>query len=297
MVQLREIGSLWLLLTGGEVLLRPDFKKIYLAAKENGFLVSVFTNATLVTDDIVELFVAYPPFVTEVTMYGAVRETYEKVTRVPGSYANYMTGVRKLLDAGVPVKLKTMALTLNRHEIKMMAAQAQAMGCHFRFDPLVQKRLDDAKHTFPEKIRLSPREVVALEMEFPERVAEHREYCQRTAGMARSSEYLVPCGAGKYSLHINPAGRVFPCSMLLGMGISLKDKKLSDIWCDFVELGRKKKEFTLECDSCTLTSLCSQCPGWSWLEYGAYSPEVAYLCNIARHREKTFPFTPTKGNP
>jgi len=43
-------------LTGGEPLLRKDFGELYSHAKKNGMLVTVFSNGTLITDDIVSLF-------------------------------------------------------------------------------------------------------------------------------------------------------------------------------------------------------------------------------------------------
>jgi len=47
------------LLTGGEPLLRKDFLDIYLDLKRLGLLVSVFTNATLVSDEHVRVFKRY----------------------------------------------------------------------------------------------------------------------------------------------------------------------------------------------------------------------------------------------
>ena len=41
-----EAGTLNLLLTGGEVLIRPDFCEIYEAIAKMGFLLTVYTNAT-----------------------------------------------------------------------------------------------------------------------------------------------------------------------------------------------------------------------------------------------------------
>ena len=44
--QAAEAGTLNLLLTGGEVLIRPDFCEIYEAIAKMGFLLTVYTNAT-----------------------------------------------------------------------------------------------------------------------------------------------------------------------------------------------------------------------------------------------------------
>ena len=60
--QIAEAGCLWLLLTGGEPLIRPDFVDIYAYAKRKGFLITLFTNATLITPEIVDILVDLPPF-------------------------------------------------------------------------------------------------------------------------------------------------------------------------------------------------------------------------------------------
>ena len=54
--QLQEIGTLFILLTGGEPLLYPDFKELYIRLKEKGFILTINTNATLIDDETVRLF-------------------------------------------------------------------------------------------------------------------------------------------------------------------------------------------------------------------------------------------------
>jgi MoaA/NifB/PqqE/SkfB family radical SAM enzyme len=103
--ELKEMGCLWLLITGGEPLLRDGFSQVYLAAKRRGFIVTVFTNGILVDDEVTELFRQFPPFFIEITMYGATRETYEKVTRIQGSYDLYRRGLERLLKMDMPVQL------------------------------------------------------------------------------------------------------------------------------------------------------------------------------------------------
>jgi hypothetical protein len=49
--EIAEAGCLNLLLTGGEVLLRPDFKDLYVYILRRGIRVTIFTNGTLVTDE------------------------------------------------------------------------------------------------------------------------------------------------------------------------------------------------------------------------------------------------------
>ena len=138
-----SMGALWCLITGGEPLLRPDFGKIYLALKKTGLLVSVFTNATLITKEHIELFRHYPPRDIEVTVYGVTQETYECVTRKPGSFDAFMRGLDLLFNSGIKVRLKAMALRSNVAELPQIANFCmEHTKDYFRFDPFLHLRFD-----------------------------------------------------------------------------------------------------------------------------------------------------------
>lgn len=65
--QFVENGTIYLTITGGDPLLHPDFCAIYEYAIKRGLIVTVFTNASLLTLDMLKLFVKYPPRRVEVT--------------------------------------------------------------------------------------------------------------------------------------------------------------------------------------------------------------------------------------
>jgi MoaA/NifB/PqqE/SkfB family radical SAM enzyme len=115
--EITEAGCLWLLYTGGEIFARRDFLDIYTYAKEKGLLISLFTNGTLITPEIADHLVQWCPFSIEITLYGRTKETHEQITGIPGSYERCMRGIRLLMERGLPLKLKTVAITLNKHEI------------------------------------------------------------------------------------------------------------------------------------------------------------------------------------
>ncbi len=102
-----EAGCLYLLFTGGEPLLRPDFGAIYEHARRRGFFVTLFTNGTHLTEETADLLAAMPPLAVEVTLYGATRTTWERVTGVPGSYERSLAGIERLRRRGVRLRLKT----------------------------------------------------------------------------------------------------------------------------------------------------------------------------------------------
>lgn len=289
--ELASMGSLWLLITGGEPLLRKDFEEIYLHAKKKGFLVTLFTNGTLIDERTIKLLSKYPPFVVEVTLYGATEDTYEKVTRLKGSYGQCLRGIRELVAAGIKLKLKTMALTINRHEMEAMDKMAQELGCEFRFDPLIHKRIDNRKFSQPERYRISPEDVVRLDRMFPRRMEEYKKFCDRFIAQPLKSKKLYGCGAGVNSVQISPYGMVSGCSMMIRDSFSLKEQSFRWIWEEGIpSIINKKKDFILPCDDCRLINLCGQCPPWSILENGDVKKEVAFLCRIAKMKEEDFEF-------
>ena len=176
------LGSLWCLITGGEPLLRKDFADIYIALRRKGLLVSVFTNACLVTEEHVALFKKYPPRDIEVTMYGVTRETYEQVTRRPGSYAAFRRGLDLLISNGIKVRLKAMALRSNVHELPQIARFCRQYTMdYFRFDPQLHLRYDrnPGRNAEIRAERLSPAEIVAIEQADDERAGALQNDCDR----------------------------------------------------------------------------------------------------------------------
>ena len=75
-------GLLFLLLTGGEAMIRDDFMELYEALAQMGFRLVINTNGSLVTDEILDLFRRYPPGRVNVSMYGASEETYSRLCGV-----------------------------------------------------------------------------------------------------------------------------------------------------------------------------------------------------------------------
>src|SRR5688572_31811550 len=80
--ELSELGCLWLLFTGGEIFARHDFLDIYRYAKKRGFLITLFTNGTLITERIADELARIRPFTIEITLYGRTKATRSEERRV-----------------------------------------------------------------------------------------------------------------------------------------------------------------------------------------------------------------------
>ncbi len=291
-----SLGALWCLITGGEPLLREDFCDLYLALKRQGLLPSVFTNACLLTREHVKLFKKYPPRNLEVTVYGVTPETYERVTRRPGSFAAFRRGLDLLLDSGVKVSLKAMALRANAHELPEIARFCrQRTRDFFRFDPQLHLRYDGnaARNEEIRAQRLSPEEIVALEQADPERSRALKEDCDRL--LAPSSPHfpgdrLFRCGAGHLSFTVGYDGQFRLCVSLWHPHCTydLRRGSLRDAWDHLaprvLEMRSQEREFLEKCAACRLIDLCLWCPAHAHLETGRLDAWVEYFCRVAHAR-------------
>lgn len=293
-----SLGAFWCLLTGGEPLLRKDFFDIYLGLKKRGLLVSVFTNASLLRIEHIELFKKYPPRDIEVSVYGISRKSYEKVTRRPGSFAAFRRGLDMLIDNGIKARLKAMALRSNFHEFdRIIAFCRDVTKDYFRFDPLLHLRFDRDPEKNREIIaeRLSPDEIVALERSDPERFQSLKKYCDRliTPGSSHAKcNHLFHCGAGNGSFTISYGGLFRLCSSLWHPDCvyDLKKGNLADAWTNFIprvrDLRSERKEFLETCRVCPLVNLCLWCPAHAHLEVGRLDEAIEYFCRVAHAREE-----------
>ena len=282
--QVADAGCLFLLFTGGETLLRPDFYDIYRHACRNGLLVTVFTNGTMVTDRIIEAFDAYPPHSIEISLYGATAATYEAVTGVAGSFEKAMHGIYRLKDRGFRLKLKTVVLTINFDELEKIESIAVRLGVPFRFDAMISPRLDG--DPAPLKYRVLPREAVEKEFSDPNRARQLHDFFYR---MNRQKPLLdlYQCGAGRNMFHINPFGWVRPCLMVSCENRDLMAGSFRDVWhsSDFKQF-REKEKAPAKCRECDKKAVCGYCPGFFQLESGYEWASSEYLCEFGRERKE-----------
>lgn len=284
--EVADAGCLELLLTGGEVLVRPDFEEVYLHAQARGLLVIVFTNGTLVTERIADFLAAHKPLRVEVSLYGMTPETYERVTDVPGSYAKCMRGIELLLARDVPLKLKTMVLTWNMHELDAMRAYAADRGLAFRYDGFLNPRVDCGANRNGE-LQVDPEALLALDLADPERMASFKQFCERFVPRERVEprERVYNCGAGQTSFTVEPSGKLQLCQLSRRASFDLKKGSFDEGWnVVFPALREKKWQSNSVCRSCNLTSLCANCPGSAEMETGSIEGVIEGFCRATHLR-------------
>lgn len=292
-------GALWCLLTGGEPLLRDDFDKLYLGLKRKGLLVSIFTNATLITPAHVELFKNHPPRDIEVSVYGVTRPTYQSITGRRGSFAAFTQGVKRLLDNNLKVRFKAVAMQSNLHEFAKIAMYCRERTAdYFRFDPFLNLRLDGSreKNEAIAAERLTPEQIEVLEKSDPERFNALR-HCQSDRSQVvpgQEALRLLRCGAGEGHCYISHSGMLYLCGFLRqrNCAYDLKRGSLAQACRAFIPAVKQMQTtdpvFRTHCGSCDMISLCAWCPALAELETGRLDRPVPYFCSVARQRRESF---------
>jgi radical SAM protein with 4Fe4S-binding SPASM domain len=241
----------------------------------------------MITPRVADFLAEWLPFSVEITLYGHTKETYEKVTGIPGSHARCRFGIELLLERGIPIKLKTMVLKLNQHELWDMKTFAENLKLDFRYDGIINPGIEDSKS--PLSMRLPPEDFVQLERIDEARSQRLLRMYNERAGIKDESRMLYRCLAGINGFHIDPYGMLSLCMLERKPGYDLRNGSFHDGWNIAIpRLREKQYENGFRCIQCDLRLTCSQCPAMSQLENKDPSVPVEYVCQVTKLRAKTF---------
>lgn len=286
--KLADAGVVFLLLTGGEIFTRPDFREIYLYAKQLGLILALYSNATLIDEDTVAFLKQYPPRIIEVTIYGHTEETYEAVTGVKGSFKRFRRGVKLMTEAGLNVALKTIVLKTNKHEFTQIRDWVESQGIRFRYDTTINPKIDRNRDPLLE--RLSPREVVEIEKldaKSQERIAYFRENIQTVMGKP-DREDLFRCGSGIRTFHVDPTGMMHPCMLWRVNPYNLLENDLDENWRKHITAYRSQRHENSGCSGCSNRGACNTCPAQALLEMNDPTRNLPFHCEVAQERRSAF---------
>jgi radical SAM protein with 4Fe4S-binding SPASM domain len=285
--ELVEMGCFWILYTGGEIFARKDFLEIYTYAKKKGFLITLFTNGTIINEQIADYLKEWPPFAIEITLYGRTRETYEALTMIPGSYDRCLRGIRLLQERGLPLALKTVATSINKHEVIAMRRFAEEeLGVQFKMDGQINPRID-CSHS-PLAVRLTAEELVALDMAAPKAASEYLRLAKKdleNPPNMSASDTLYFCGGGVGGFALNPYGELGICVISQQETFGVRGASVREVWeGSLLELRHRKRTQLTKCTHCQIQSLCGMCPANGELENGDRESPVEFLCHTAHLR-------------
>jgi radical SAM protein with 4Fe4S-binding SPASM domain len=284
--------------TGGEPLLREDFRDVYLFARKQGLKVSLSTNATLITPTLVELFKRIPPLEKIlITVYGMKKKSYEAVTKKTGSFESAWRGINLLLDGKIPFEVRGALLPANKDEIDEFESWAETVPWMDGLPPYamflnLRCRREETKNRLIRGLRINPEEGVKFLMRRKDTyVKAIKEFSSKF--MHPPGDRIFSCGSGLGLACVDAYGYLYPCLMLkhpdcaydLNQG-SLRDA-LEEFFPKLRRIKSNNSQYLVRCANCFLKGLCEQCPAKSCSEYGNLDTPVEYLCDIA-HAQARF---------
>ena len=267
--QMAECGCLWLLITGGEPLLRRDFNDVYRHAKELGMIITIFTNATHLTEELADVFVTYPPFLVEATLHGATEETFNAITGIRSSFQQFKRGIELMRQYKIPFHLKMIVMRRNLHEVEVAKEFALAAGAgDFRFDPMINADLLHSRKA--NNLRITMDEAITLNLLEPYKSRWLRIFqsaLDKRTTLPSSNGLLFPCRAGKCSFTVSADGNLLPCILMRIPAYNLHDISFAEAWKRLNRhTGGARMEKDNPCLACP-TQTCSKCPAWGYLEH------------------------------
>lgn len=218
--ELRQLGTLTVILTGGEPLARSDFFEIATAARARAFALVVFTNGALVDDEAAERLACLEPLAVELTLHGVSAATHDRATGTPGSHAVLQAAIKRLLARKLRLRLKTPVTTSNLGEIQAMADFVAGLGIPYQLDPTISGRQGSGD-------RAEPYWLSAEGLEAMYRLTAER------GCLPRANRVLggVNCGLGRSTLAISPEGEVYPCLQWRERSLgNVRAQRLSELW-------------------------------------------------------------------
>lgn len=261
-----DAGMVYLLLTGGEPLLRPDFEQIYSGLAKLGIIMMINTNGTLIDERIVRCLKQNPPERVNITVYGASEETYQKVCGNAAGYERALRGICMLKEANIPVCINTTYTRHNAADMEGIVAFAKEHSVPIRmasylFPPIrCGREANESCYLLPEEYgRLGAAfDAVTMETEQKQRRAEVLARVRACAPVPSNEGKAASCMAGRGAFWVTWDGHVLPCGMLPDLGKSLKDESFGDIWAGFTSVMDEQR-LPVKCSGCPKKILCPVC--------------------------------------
>lgn len=291
--ELKKMGTLFILLTGGEPLLYPYFKELYKELKNMGFILTINTNGTCIDENIVQIFKERPPRRINVTLYGASSETYEKLCHRAGGFNQCMDGLMLLKKCGIDTKLNITVVNDNVDDFEKILVIGDKLGVPIEVNSYMFPCSRTIRsHTCAFDARLSAEKggyIEALSLK-------HRKgkYFYETISallseikMAKPSNNPVElsCRAGRSSVWINWQGIMTPCVMMEYPAANLNSLPTQKAWTEIVKMSSLLSSHE-DCYGCTLRDFCQVCYASAYLEKLHYGT-LNYICRFTKSELQT----------
>jgi MoaA/NifB/PqqE/SkfB family radical SAM enzyme len=282
-LELRDIGCLYLTLTGGEIFLRNDIFEVISFARNLGFCVTLFTNGTLLDEEKIKTLKKLNIYELHISLYSLNEEEHNSVTGDKRSFRKTMKAIHLAVKNKLPLVIKTPLLKNNFPNYKGIVKFAKRLGVRYILDPLITPK---SNHDLaPQKYRISVDNLIKF---YSDGEIFVKEYLK-----ANNNKENFICSAGRNLISISSNGLVYPCLQFPVVLGDLKKSKLKDILSDKNNLIRKLRNIQPERDfycykMCSYREFCLRCIGIVYLENRSIYSSTSSCCQLARVRKEVY---------
>lgn len=281
--ELRDMGCMSVLLTGGEPTLHPDFLKIAEYAREKRFLVDIYTNGLSLDDGLLDRLIALKPNSISFSFYGGTAAVHDRITGIPGSFERSLRTMMMCRCAGIDTYIKTVVMKQNAEAFEELLKLGKRLGVRI-LSSLSVIPTHGGRSADPFRLMELEAYRRALELEY--------RYGMTEAGRETGERPEEICTSGRSTLSIDPFGYVHPCNASPVRLGNIRDTSLSELWESSGVLreirGLRFNDISKACAACPHKPWCAVCVGAAVKENGRLAP-CGDSCLIAQanHLEYT----------
>lgn len=254
-----ENGLTFATLSGGECLLRADFKELYLSLYNKGISVRINTNGSLISNEMIAFFKQYPPEDIQISLYGTSEEEYKATTKTE-QFHHVINAIKELKKANIFVKL---AITPSAESKPFVTNIIK-----FAIDNQYEYSLSE--YLLPVRDEAVSKQEIIMPADICGYLSFAREYkgiqSERIPLTAlplpgcggNNIEQKSHCLAGRCLAMIDAKGIMHPCVALTDIAVSVLEYDYSEAWkiiCDSMD----RLSFPEQCGSCAYKNVCKPC--------------------------------------
>ncbi len=286
--QAKKAGTVFLLLTGGEPTVHPDFVKIYERLSEMGFYMSMNSNGRLLEGDLLELFKRKPPERLNITLYAIDNDGYRKQCGVP-AYDQVVRNIRALREAGIFVRVNLTITPANQEEMAELVAKGKELGAVILGTTYIWPQIRVNEAAVGASFRPSAEEAGRAMAVYDSLRMPHEDFLIRARQLAAGIPQKSPsaedcaigmpmlCRAGRATYWIDWQGNMTACALMPIPSVSVLSGGFNEAW---QQLHRDISEIRLppECASCEYRRICNPCAAKCYTETGSFHQKPDYVC-------------------
>ena len=279
---LRKNGCMFLSFTGGEILSVSSFSEIYESAYDMGFKISLVTNGSLISPEIINLLSNKKPEKVHITLYGMSESTYMTFCGNKNALHKVLDNIRFLRKAEINTIVMYLTNTVNWRELVDAYSFALANGC--KFYQFYRFRACTNGDCAPQSFQLNPETLVSIQPEKEYEILKSKTL----SNMQQWKEGYKRCNAGLTSLMIDPNGKAFLCDSVPGKRYDLLHYDFSVVWEKLYTQRKRYIEVPSACSRCENRELCGICAPTLLTEYGDPNKVPTRECVYAAALRKEF---------